>query len=65
MIIVFFKLLEQDESEGKTYVIQYFALKKEDYEEYILHHAPVLWEKAFLKWGNRFVAFRTLLKTVE
>lgn len=60
----FFKLLEQDEDEGKTYVIQYFALEKKDYEDYIHHHAQVLREKAFLKWGNQFIAFRTLLKSV-
>ena len=60
----FFKLLEQDEDEGKTYVIQYFALEKKDYEDYIHHHAQVLREKAFLKWGNQFMAFRTLLKSV-
>src|SRR6185437_5620586 len=60
----FFKLLEPDEDEGKTYVIHYFALEKKDYEDYIHHHAQVLREKAFLKWGNQFIAFRTLLKSV-
>ena len=60
----FYQLLEQDEEEGKTYVIQYFALEKNDYQEYIQYHAPVLREKAFLKWGNRVIAFRTLLKAV-
>ena len=60
----FFKLLEQDESEGKTYVIQYFSLEKKHYEEYIHHYAPSLREKAFQKWGNQFISFRTLLKTV-
>ncbi len=60
----FYKLLEQDEGEGKTYVIQYFAMEKKDYEEYIHHHAPVLRERAFLKWGDQVTAFRTLLKAV-
>ena len=60
----FFKLLDQGEDEGKTYVVQYFALARKDYKKYIHLHAPVLREKAFLKWGNQFIAFRTLLKTV-
>ena len=59
----FFKLLEQDESEGKTYVIQYFSLEKKHYEEYIHRHASLLREKAFLKWRNQFIEFGTLLKT--
>ena len=60
----FYKLLEQDEDEGKTYIIQYFALEKKDYEEYISQHATVLRDKAFQKWGNQFISFRTLLTTV-
>ena len=59
----FFKLLEQDESEGTTYVIQYFSLEKKHYEEYIHCHASLLREKAFLKWRNQFIEFGTLLKT--
>ena len=60
----FFKLLEQDENEGITFVIQYFALERKDYEEYNRFYAPLLREKAFLKWGNKFIAFRTLLKSL-
>ena len=64
MIIVFLNYLNKMKDEGKTYVIQYFSLERKDYEEYIHLHAPVLREKAFLKWGNQFIAFRTLLKAV-
>jgi len=60
----FFKLLDQNEDEGKTYVIQYFALERKDYEEYVRKYAPALREKAFKKWGNQFITFRTLLKSV-
>jgi Domain of unknown function (DUF4286) len=60
----FFKLLEQDENEGITFVIQYFAMELSDYKEYINFYAPLLREKAFLKWGNRFISFRTLLKSL-
>jgi Domain of unknown function (DUF4286) len=61
----FFKLLEQDESEGITFVIQYFAMELADYEEYIKDYAPLLREKAFLKWGSGFISFRTLLKSLK
>jgi len=60
----FFKLLEQDEEKGETYVIQFFALEKKDYEEYILQYDPALREKAFIKWGNQFIGFRTLLNSI-
>jgi hypothetical protein len=48
----FFKLLEQNQDEVKTYIIQYFSLERKDYEEYIHLHAPVLREKAFPKMGK-------------
>jgi Domain of unknown function (DUF4286) len=60
----FFKLLEQNEDEGKTYVIQYFSLERKDYEQYIHRYAPAMREKAFVKWGNQFVAFRKLHESV-
>ena len=63
MIIGFLNCLSRMNAEGKTFVIQYFANEKNDYDEYINHHAPALREKAFAKWGNQFIAFRTLLKS--
>jgi Domain of unknown function (DUF4286) len=60
----FFKLLEQYENDGTTFVIQYFAIERKDYEEYILLHAPLFREKAFLKWGHQFITFRTLLTSI-
>ncbi len=61
----FFRLLEQDDSEGPTFVIQYFTPLKENYEKYIKEFAPELREKAFKKWGNQFIAFRSLLQAVQ
>jgi hypothetical protein len=61
----FYELLEQNDEEGMTFVIQYFALELEDYKEYIRNHAPLLIAKAFDKWKNQFIAFRTLLKSVN
>jgi hypothetical protein len=61
----FFKLLGQDESEGITYVVQYFSSSMEHYKKYIQQFAPSLREKAFEKWGDRFVAFRTVMEIVN
>ncbi|HET9057351.1 MAG TPA: DUF4286 family protein [Chitinophagaceae bacterium] len=61
----FFHLLEQDETDGVTYIIQYFTLSKEKYNIYLLEFAPQLREKATKKWGNRFVAFRTVMELVQ
>lgn len=61
----FYELLEQNDEEEMTFVIQYFALELEDYKEYIRNHAPLLRRKAFDKWKNQFIAFRTLLKSVN
>ena len=60
-----FRLHNQDETEGQTFIIQYYTDVKEKYEEYIKKHAPELREKAFKKWGDGFIAFRSLLEAVQ
>lgn len=60
-----FRLLEQDDSEGMTFVVQYFAPSLENYNCYIEEYAPLLRQKAFDKWGNRFIAFRTVMQVVD
>ena len=61
----FFKLLEQDEEDGRTYVVQFLAESKEKYQQYIDNCADALRQKTFDRWGNRFIAFRTLLQELE
>jgi len=61
----FFRLLDQDETEGSTFVIQYYASTKNNYNRYIQQHAPALREKALKKWGDGFIAFRSLLESVQ
>ena len=61
----FYKLLNQDESDGPTYVIQYFTTAIENYNSYIEEQAPLLRQKAISKWGNKFIVFRTLLQVVN
>ena len=60
-----FRLLEQDDAEGMTFVVQYFAPTLDNYYRYIEEYAPVLKQKAFDKWGDRFIAFRTVMQVVD
>ena len=60
-----FRLLEQDETEGTTYIIQYFTSEKDNYNIYIKNFAQPLREKALKKWGDGFIAFRSLLQAVK
>lgn len=59
------KLLEVDESEGPTYAVQYKAESKAAYNQYIEKHASALRQKSFDKWGDRFIAFRTVMQIVN
>src|SRR5687767_13037747 len=60
-----FHLMEQDEHEGKTYVAQYFCENMEQYNTYISEHAPKMRDKGFKRFGDKFIAFRSLMKTVN
>lgn len=55
------RLLEQDETEGRTYTAQYFCDSLEHYHNYIEEHAPKMREKGMKKFGNKFIAFRTVM----
>lgn len=58
-------LLEQDETEGKTFTAQYFCEGMDQYHAYISEHAPMMREKGFSRFGNKFVAFRTVMQVVS
>ena len=59
------RLLEQDETDGITFSVQYFCENKEAYDNYISAHAPLMRDKGFQKFGNQFIAFRTVMETIE
>jgi hypothetical protein len=58
------RLLEIDDSEGPTYAIQYFAESKANYNRYIEKLAPEMRQRSFDKWGNSFIAFRSVMQVV-
>lgn len=59
------RLLETDETDGLTYAIQYRASSKEMYNRYITEFAIAMREKGYRKWGNRFIAFRSVMEVVN
>ena len=62
---VILRLLEVDDTEGPTYAIQYFAESKGLYNNYIENHAAEMRQKGFNKWGNQFIAFRSVMQVVN
>lgn len=56
------ELMEPNEPDSKTYVVQYFTDSKDRYTNYIENFAPLLRQKGLDKFQNQFIAFRTILK---
>lgn len=61
----FFELLEQDIIEGRTFIIQYLAHNRKNYNDYMNHQAPFYLSKEIKKWGGQFVSFQTLLQAIK
>ena len=59
------RLLEVDESEGPTYAIQYMAASMADFNRYIEKHAEGMRKKTYDRWGDRFIAFRSVMALVK
>lgn len=59
------RLLEVDDSEGPTYAIQYFAESRALYNLYIEKYAPTMRERGYVKWGDQFIAFRSVMQVVN
>lgn len=59
-----FRLLDIDDTEGVTYAAQYFCKNMEDYNSYISVHSVAMRAKGIEKFGDRFIAFRTIMEQV-
>jgi len=59
------RLLEQDETDGVTYAIQYLCSSMGQYETYRQKFAPALQQEHSEKFKDKFVAFRTVMEVVE
>jgi hypothetical protein len=58
-------LLETDDAEGATYAIQYSAQNMDDYKKYIDEFAGTMRQRSFDRWGDQFIAFRTIMEVVN
>ena len=59
------RLLELDDSEGPTYAVQFSAKSKELYQRYIDEHSVKMRNASFKKWGDKFIAFRSVMQVVN
>jgi hypothetical protein len=58
------KLLDQDETDGITYTIQYGMKNMVDYLNYQENFSPKLQKEHGEKYKGKFVAFRTIMEEV-
>jgi len=58
------KLLDVEDA-GSTYSVQYSAKSLDDYKKYKAEHAPRLQKPMKDKFGDKIVAFRTLMEVIE
>ena len=58
-------LLETDDSEGPTYAIQFHAATMDDYARYLTKFAVIMRQRSFDRWGDKFIAFRTIMEVVN
>ncbi|MEO7522639.1 MAG: DUF4286 family protein [Ferruginibacter sp.] len=59
------RLLDIDDSEGPTYAIQYFAEDRSAYERYVENFSGIMRQMSFDKWGNQFIAFRSVMEVLN
>jgi hypothetical protein len=62
---VIMHLLEVDDTEGVTYAVQYHAADKALYDRYLEQFANEMRSKAMDKWGNKCIAYRSLMEVVH
>ena len=59
------RLIGDEDSGGVTYSVQYTCKSMEDFDRYENTFAPVLREQINRKYGDKFVAFRSLLEIID
>lgn len=58
-------LTQATDDEGVNIAVQYTAQSMEDYERYRDTHAPALQAKTREKYGERVLAYRSLLEVID
>jgi len=58
----FYRLLEQDDSDGPTFCAQYFCAHRLDYERYLNEFVGDMRAETQTLWGNNLIAFRSIME---
>ena len=61
----FVRLLEVNDVDGPTYAVQYCAFSLDDYNLFLSEQAEQFNLRELAKWGNKFVAFGTVMEVVQ
>ncbi len=59
------RLLDVDDEHGPTYAAQYYANDMVGYSEYLNQFAPSFRQDVFDRWGDKCIAFRSLMEVVD
>ncbi|WP_207495253.1 DUF4286 family protein [Aridibaculum aurantiacum] len=59
------RLLDIDEAEGPTYAAQFTAHSKQQIDDYLEQYSPTLRQQGYDKWGDQFIAYRTIMQVVQ
>lgn len=59
------KLVDAEETESVTYAIQYYAESETELNKYLNEHASVFRQRGFDRWGNSYIAFRTIMEVIN
>jgi hypothetical protein len=58
------RVVEDEETGGTTYAVQYTCRSVEDLKEYQREHSPALQQKVNERYAGRYASFRTMLEVV-
>ena len=59
-----FRLMDQDEEEGPTFIVQFVTTSRERFQQFITEHAPALQQTGWARWGDRSISFRTVMESL-
>lgn len=60
----FFRILQEDEQDGISYCVMYETDTITAYFDYQREHAPRLQQESKSRFGDKYLAFRTILRSV-
>ena len=58
------KVMEDEDTGGTTYAVQYTCRSVEDLQEYQRDHSPALQQKVNDRYAGQYASFRTMLEIV-